>query len=623
MEPGPVPRCPCTAIRRPNTTPPRQSSRVTWSPRCSSPTTAPAGSRALTGLLGQERPVQYAVAADTGSADARTAAFRGPRPDRVLQPRPPYRLRPGRRGGEPQRARAEPRRSSLSQTPQRLGPRHRTWRDRRTDAGAAYGEPVHWLWLLHDDCAPEPDALAEMLRLVENELELGRDDVAVVGPKLRGWYDRRQLLEVGVTIANSGRRWTGLDRRNRTRASTTTSARCCPSPRRMLVRRDVFEELGGFDRYLPLMRDDVDLCWRANAAGHRVLVAPDAVVRHAEAASRERRAVDCVGRTAASPHKVDKAGAVYTLLVNARTAQLPWILLRLVLGTLLRTVAYLVGKVPGQALDEIRGLLGTALRPERIIAGRRRRGRPLVDKDELRPLFPPRGATVRATFEQAASNLVGRSDPRSPRPAGTARAWSPDPGVTTPTSWRSSSSPGSSASAASPDLCSSSSSWSSPSSPAVPCWAVARSPAERCCPRPPTPPSCGRGISTPGIRSVRAAPSPRRPTSPSSPCCRASCSAPPDSRSRCCSSAPCRWPASRRTSPRGRSSSRGCCVRGRPSPTPSCPPPPARSRAAASARRSSRCCCRSSRARPSPPEASPTPRAPAAVGAPPGPTPCC
>ncbi|MEV5478083.1 glycosyltransferase [Streptomyces sp. NPDC003328] len=369
---------------------------------------------ALTGLLGQERPVQYAVAADTGSADASAQLLsEALGPDRVLHL--------ARRTGFGQ-AVEEANRSAPVLSPEDLpylkrpsgwDPVTRTWRDEAYEMPELpYGEPVHWLWLLHDDCAPEPDALAEMLRLVENELELGRDDVAVVGPKLRGWYDRRQLLEVGVTIANSGRRWTGLDRREQDQGqhdhirpvlSVSTAG--------MLVRRDVFEELGGFDRHLPLMRDDVDLCWRANAAGHRVLVAPDAVVRHAEAASRERRAVDCVGRTAASPHKVDKAGAVYTLLVNARTAQLPWILLRLVLGTLLRTVAYLVGKVPGQALDEIRGLLGTALRPERIIAGRRRRGRPLVDKDELRPLFPPRGATVRATFEQAASNLVGRSDP--------------------------------------------------------------------------------------------------------------------------------------------------------------------------------------------------------------------
>ena len=84
--------------------------------------------------------------------------------------------------------------------------------------------------------------------------------------------------------------------------------------------------------------------------------------------------------------------------------------MRLVLGTLLRTVAYLVGKVPGQALDEIRGLLGTLLRPERIIAGRSRRGTPVVDKAELRQLFPPPGATVRATVEQVAGNLFGGSE---------------------------------------------------------------------------------------------------------------------------------------------------------------------------------------------------------------------
>ncbi|MFE0330897.1 glycosyltransferase family 2 protein [Streptomyces sp. NPDC058960] len=368
---------------------------------------------ALAGLLGQERPVQNAVAADTGSADDSAQLLTDALgPDRVLHL--------ARRTGFGQ-AVEEANRSAPVPTPDDLpylrrpsgwDPVTRTWRDEAYDMPELpYGEPVQWLWLLHDDCAPEPGALAELLRVVEHEAELGRE-VAVVGPKLRGWYDRRQLLEVGVTIANSGRRWTGLDRREQDQGQHDhVRPVLSVSTAGMLIRRDVFDQLGGFDRNLPLMRDDVDLCWRAQAAGHRVLVAPDAVVRHAEAASRERRTVDCVGRTAASPHKVDKAGAVYTLLVNARSAQLPWVLLRLVLGTLLRTVAYLVGKVPGQAVDEIRGLLGTLLRPERIIAGRRRRGRPQVDKGELRALFPPPGATVRATVEQVASNLVGRSDP--------------------------------------------------------------------------------------------------------------------------------------------------------------------------------------------------------------------
>ncbi|POX45610.1 family 2 glycosyl transferase [Streptomyces sp. Ru71] len=371
---------------------------------------------ALAGLLGQERPVQYAVAADTGSADDSaqlvTAALGA---DRVLHL--------ARRTGFGQ-AVEEAARTAPHLTPEELpylkrpsgwDPVTRTWRDDAYDLPELpHGEPIEWLWLLHDDCAPEPDALAELLRVVDRELELGRDDVAVVGPKLRGWYDRRQLLEVGVSIANSGRRWTGLDRREQDQGQHDHVRDVLSvSSAGMLIRRDVFEQLGGFDRRLPLMRDDVDLCWRAHAAGHRVLIAPEAVVRHAEAASRERRTVDCAGRTAASPHKVDKAGAVYTLLVNARSAVLPWVVVRVVLGTLLRTLAYLVGKVPGQALDEIRGLLGTLLRPERIIAGRRRRGRPAVDKGELRPLFPPPGATVRATVEQVAGNFFGGSDPET------------------------------------------------------------------------------------------------------------------------------------------------------------------------------------------------------------------
>ncbi|MEU9519463.1 glycosyltransferase [Streptomyces sp. NPDC048224] len=376
---------------------------------------------ALAGLLGQERPVQYAVAADTGSADDSSRLVADALgDDRVLHL--------ARRTGFGQ-AVEEAARTAPLLTPEHLpylrrpsgwDPVTRTWRDDAYDMPELpHGEPVQWLWLLHDDCAPEPDALAQLLRVVDTEYELGREDVAVVGPKLRGWYDRRQLLEVGVSIANSGRRWTGLDRREQDQGQHDhVRPVLSVSTAGMLVRRDVFERLGGFDRRLPLMRDDVDLCWRAHAEGLRVLVAPEAVVRHAEAASRERRAVDCAGRTTASPHKVDKAGAVHTLLVNVRTAALPWVLLRIVLGTLLRTVAYLVGKVPGQALDEIRGLLSVLLRPERIIAGRRERGRPQIEKDELRPLFPPPGATVRATVEQVAGDLFGGSDAEAAAGAG-------------------------------------------------------------------------------------------------------------------------------------------------------------------------------------------------------------
>ncbi|MER5812889.1 glycosyltransferase [Streptomyces sp. NPDC002033] len=354
----------------------------------------------LAGLLAQERPAQQYVAADTGSADdsARllTEAFGD---DRVLHLA--RRTGFGAAVGEAVRSAGvlTPEELPYLKRPSGWDPVSRTWRDDAYDLPELpHGEPVQWLWLLHDDSAPEPDALAELLRVADEN-----PDAAVIGPKLRGWYDRKQLLEAGVTIARGGRRWTGLDRREqdqgqhdqvRTVLSVSTAG--------MLVRRDVYEALGGFDRRLPLMRDDVDLCWRAHSAGHTVLVAPDAVLRHAEAAARERRTVDCAGRSAVDPHRVDKAGAVYTVLANSSGRALPYVLLRLVVGTLLRTLGYLIGKAPGQAVDEFAGLLATLLRPGRVLAARRARRRPAVPAADLRPLFPPPGATLRANAEQLA-----------------------------------------------------------------------------------------------------------------------------------------------------------------------------------------------------------------------------
>ncbi|MFH8436707.1 glycosyltransferase [Streptomyces sp. NPDC018007] len=362
----------------------------------------------LAGLLGQERPVQNAVAADTGSADDSARLVTEALGDeRVLHLA--RRTSFGTAVDEAARTAGALTPDDLPylKRPSGWDPATRSWVDENYDLPELpHGEPVQWLWLLHDDSAPEPDALAAMLRVADTDRH-----AAVIGPKLRGWYDRKQLLEVGVSIANSGRRWTGLDRREQDQGQhdqvrTVLSV----SSAGMLIRRDVYEELGGFDRGLPLMRDDVDLCWRAQLAGHRVLVAPDAVLRHAEASARERRPIDCAGRSVASPHRVDKAGAVFTMLANARGKALPWVLSRLVVGTLLRTLAYLVGKAPGQALDEVTGLLGTLLRPGRVLAARRARGKGVVDPAELRALFPPPGATVRATIEQVAGDFGGRND---------------------------------------------------------------------------------------------------------------------------------------------------------------------------------------------------------------------
>ena len=57
----------------------------------------------------------------------------------------------------------------------------------------------------------------------------------------------------------------------------------------LLVRRQVFEEVGGFDERLPITWNDVDLCLRIDAAGYANLWTPEAVLRHHESISRGTR----------------------------------------------------------------------------------------------------------------------------------------------------------------------------------------------------------------------------------------------------------------------------------------------------------------------------------------------
>ena len=80
-----------------------------------------------------------------------------------------------------------------------------------------------------------------------------------------------------------------------------------------LVRADLFASLGGFDPEIDLFGDDLNLSWRAQVAGARVLVVPEARVRHTRgdrvgAASRAggtpRRPSEplALGRGAPDPH---------------------------------------------------------------------------------------------------------------------------------------------------------------------------------------------------------------------------------------------------------------------------------------------------------------------------------
>ena len=54
----------------------------------------------------------------------------------------------------------------------------------------------------------------------------------------------------------------------------------------LLIRRAVFDEVGGFDERFPVTMNDVDLCRRVRAGGRLVVISPDARLIHYEGLSR-------------------------------------------------------------------------------------------------------------------------------------------------------------------------------------------------------------------------------------------------------------------------------------------------------------------------------------------------
>ncbi|MFE6236722.1 glycosyltransferase [Cellulosimicrobium sp. NPDC057862] len=308
-------------------------------------------------------------------------------------------------------------------------PRARSFGD-AVDAALASVEQGTWLWLLHDDSAPAPDALAELLRAVEHSTA-----VAVAGPKQERWVTgsgtepappfepgtTSRLVEVGVTTTPLGRRLTGIDddeidqgqhdARDDVLAVGLAGA---------LVRRTVWQELGGTDPEYGPFGDGLDLCRRARLAGHRVIVVPSAVVRHAQASLlglRERRR----GTTAlpapdpGTSSAARRRSQLHARLVGVAAPWLPFVALAMVVGAPFHAAYRLLVKQPGHARDELFAPLWVLVRVGPVWRARRtaRRTRRLPRR-ALRPL--------RGTWREV---LAERRDRRLARAEQRRTAWAP------------------------------------------------------------------------------------------------------------------------------------------------------------------------------------------------------
>ena len=118
--------------------------------------------------------------------------------------------------------------------------------------------------LLNNDVLLHRNALVEMLDLMQQPL------VAIVGTRML--FPDGTIQHCGVVFSEHG------PFHDRARRSTTIVPRAprylqCVTGAAQLVRRDVWDQLGGLCEDYPFGYEDVDLCLRARQLGHRIACA--------------------------------------------------------------------------------------------------------------------------------------------------------------------------------------------------------------------------------------------------------------------------------------------------------------------------------------------------------------
>jgi hypothetical protein len=137
-----------------------------------------------------------------------------------------------------------------------------------------------WIAVLNNDTEVQNNWLAECARAITYH-----PDAAFFACKIFDFSDRSRIYSAGDCYLRGGigyRRGQGMkDREDFNRECEIFSASGCAA----LYRKQMLEELGGFDERFFAYLEDVDLGFRLQAAGHRGYYLPGAVVYHHGAAT--------------------------------------------------------------------------------------------------------------------------------------------------------------------------------------------------------------------------------------------------------------------------------------------------------------------------------------------------
>ncbi len=208
-----------------------------------------------------------------------------------------------------------------------------------------------WLWLLGHDNAPAPDALAALLGAVEVA-----PSVAIAGPKLMRWDDASVLAGFGETMTHFGRSIRLAVEELDQAQHDVQSDHLGVAASGMLIRRQVYSALGGFDRGLPSVDAGLDLSVRARLAGHRVIGVPSARVASAGPPELFGRRSVSVG----AQNRIRRSAQLHRRLAYAPALTVPLHWLTLVPLAVVRSLGHLVAKRPGAVGGELAAGIGAA-----------------------------------------------------------------------------------------------------------------------------------------------------------------------------------------------------------------------------------------------------------------------
>jgi GT2 family glycosyltransferase len=161
---------------------------------------------------------------------------------------------------------------------------------RMSNLGAAHSKGDYLVFLNNDTEVVTPEWIESLLEHAQ------RTEVGMVGPVLlypphKSGGGQSTIQNGGEVIAAGGvanGAFRGLRAESAGYFSLAKVIRNCSSvtAAALMVRRSVFQELGGFDEGLPVAFNDVDLCLRAREKGYRLVINPHAVLYHHEKATR-------------------------------------------------------------------------------------------------------------------------------------------------------------------------------------------------------------------------------------------------------------------------------------------------------------------------------------------------